>query len=153
MSEEAIRDELDKIRAEIKGIGYVDEEAALCYIIDSLEDSVVALDKIKDECLAAPVKGNPGLDQETLDALYDKFCTAVSDLNLTMTRMATLPEKVVTPRGKAVLDKVRNAFSKRIVKIVPIIAGTLRLQSWSLGVGAAGFVSLTFTFGPSSAKK
>lgn len=135
-----IETETASIKKEIQVVGSIDEEAALSYILERLQISVIELAEFKDQCSSS---GNPGPNEE----LIDTFSDAVAGLNSMMSRLAVLAERVTTKTGRRVLDLIRNFFTKRVMRIMPHIAGALKLQSWSLGISAAGFASLTFTFG------
>jgi len=137
-----IESEAEDLIERAEALEYADDKAFLCDVLRDLEKSFISIVR---------VGANPsGTDPEEGDvdpALIATFTDRVSRLNSVVDRASSLVSRIVSDPAKVLMDVIRNWVTKTLTTIMPHIARFLKLQSWSFGISAAGFATITFTFG------
>lgn len=137
----SIKREAKELTKRADGLEYGDDKAFLRDILYELEKSFVSIARV----------GNPGgteaSEGDVDPALIATFTDRVSRLNTVVDRASSLVNRVVSAPAKVLMDVIRNWVTRTLTSIMPNISRFLKLQSWSFGISAAGFATITFTFG------
>ena len=142
--ESAVKDitaEAEGLIKRAEDLEYGDDKAFLRDVLYELEKSFISIVRV----------GNPGESEppegDVDPVLIATFTDRVSKLNYVVDRASSLVNRVVSAPAKVLMDVIRNWVTRTLTTIMPHITRFLKLQSWSFGISAAGFATITFTFG------
>lgn len=140
---EGIQREAGELIKRAEDLEYGDDKAFLRDVLYELEKSFISMVRV----------GNPGGTEppegDVDPALIATFTDSVSRLNIVVDRASSLVERIISAPAKVLMDAIRNWVTRTLTTIMPHITKFLKLQSWSFGISAAGFATITFTFGAS----